>query len=189
MLRLIFMSIPSIHVKVIVPEEIPAVAQLIGASVRGLQTGDYTEEQREAALATVFTVDSRLVQDGTYFGVVTDDGTLVGCGGWSARKTLYGGDHQVEEVSEDFLDPATDPAKIRAIFVHPDYARQGIGGLLLRVAEDAAAAEGFHRFEMASTLTGLQFYCQSGYRPLEQIRVPVADGQAIEVVRMRRRVG
>ena len=183
----------SIHVKVIVPEEIPAVAQLIGASVRGLQTDDYTEEQREAALATVFTVDSRLVQDGTYFGVVTDDGILVGCGGWSARKTLYGGDHQLEHAhgadSDEFLDPATEPAKIRAIFVHPDYARQGIGGLLLRVAEEAAAAEGFHRFEMASTLTGIQFYCQSGYRPVERIRVPVANGQAIEVVRMRRRVG
>ena len=182
------------RVRVLTPKEIPAISALIAASVRGLQVEDYTEDEREAALATVFTVDTRLVQDGTYFGAFTADGVLAGCGGWSARRTLYGGDHQLEHTSAEnekdsgWLDPATDRARIRAIFVHPDYARQGIGSQLLEASEQAARASGFCRFEMASTLTGLSLYRRCGYRDMERIRVPVGQGRSIDVVRMVRRV-
>jgi GNAT superfamily N-acetyltransferase len=140
----------------------------------------------EAALATVFTVDSQLVADGTYFVALTEGGELAGCGGWSKRKTLYGGDHQVEKVAPELLDPAVDAAKIRAIFVHPDFARRGLGSLILQSAEMAAREAGFKRFEMGSTLTGLALYSAKGYREVERIRVPVGSGEEIEVVRMVR---
>ncbi len=173
-----------IRLKVIEVEDIPAVARLIAESVRGLQVGEYSAAQREAALATVFTVDTRLVRDGGYFGAYGDSGELVGCGGWSGRRTLYGGDGQVEATEAGWLDPAVDAAKIRAIFVHPGWARQGIGGRLLRAAEAAAWAAGFRRFEMGSTLTGVALYGRSGYREIERIAVPVGSGETIEVVRM-----
>jgi GNAT superfamily N-acetyltransferase len=175
------------HLKVLVPAEMAVIAELIALSVLELQQ-EYTEAQRAAAVKTVFTVDSRLVADGTYFGAVTEEGRVVGCGGWSARKTLFGGDHQVHHDhhhgEDGWLDPAADAAKIRAIFVHPDYARQGIGGMLLKAAEDAARAAGFKRFEMGSTLTGVKLYAREGYREIERIQVPVGDGETIEVVRM-----
>ncbi|ADW68373.1 GNAT family N-acetyltransferase [Granulicella tundricola] len=173
-----------IHIRPLRTDEIPQITALIRASVRGLQAGDYDEAQREAAIATVFTVDTRLVADGGYFAAETEDGILIGCGGWSARKTLYGGDHQLEDKAPDWLDPAVDAAKIRAIFVHPDWARQGIGAMLLHAAEQAAHTAGFRRYEMGSTLTGVSLYKRSGYRELERIQVPVADGQTIEIVRM-----
>jgi GNAT superfamily N-acetyltransferase len=177
-------ELKDVHVRPVATAEIPAVAALIRASVHGLQAGDYSDAQREAALATVFTVDSRLVADGGYFGAFTDAGELVGCGGWSARKTLYGGDHQLEQIAADLLDPATDAAKIRAIFVHPAWARKGLGGALLATAEEAAVAAGFKRFEMGSTLTGLSLYTLRGYREAERHQVPVGPEEFIEIVRM-----
>jgi GNAT superfamily N-acetyltransferase len=135
-------------------------------------------------LATVFSVDSRLIADGTYFIAYAEDGRLAGCGGWSKRKTLYGGDRQVETIEPELLDPATDAAKIRAIFVHPDFARQGLGSLILRMSEEAANAAGFQRFEMGSTLTGVTLYKLKGYREIARIHVPVSAGETIEVARM-----
>jgi len=161
-----------------------AIRELIGASVRGLQAEDYSPAQREGALATVFTVDSRLIADGTYFVAMDDDGRLAGCGGWSYRKTLYGGDHQVEKIAPERLDPAVDAAKVRAIFVHPDFARMGVGSLILKAAEDAARAAGFRRFEMGSTLTGVALYTLKGYREMGRFNVPVGGGETIAVVRM-----
>jgi GNAT superfamily N-acetyltransferase len=172
------------------PEDIPAIRELIAASVRGLQQ-EYSPEQREAALATVFTVDSRLVADGTYFvafGEDGHDGPLAACGGWSRRSTLYGGDRQVEAIVADLLDPARDAAKIRAIFVHPEFARMGLGSAILERAEQAAAQEGFHRFEMGSTLAGVPLYALKGYRRMEEIEVPVGKGTSISVVRMEKRL-
>jgi GNAT superfamily N-acetyltransferase len=163
--------------------DIPRIRELIAASVRALQV-EYSAEQREAALATVFTVDSQLVADGTYLMAIAEDGCLAGCGGWSRRKTLYGGDHQVEAIVADLLDPAHDAAKIRAIFVHPDFARMGLGSLLLQAAEQAALQEGFTRFEMGSTLSGVPLYTLKGYEALEEIDVPVGEGRSISVVRM-----
>jgi GNAT superfamily N-acetyltransferase len=165
-------------------KDVASIRRLIEASVRELQAGDYSAAQREGALATVFTVDSQLIADGTYFVANADDGKLAGCGGWSYRKTLYGGDHQVEKVAPERLDPAVDAAKIRAIFVHPDFARMGVGSLILEAAESAAMAQGFTRFEMGSTLTGVGLYTLKGYREMTRFMVPVAGGETIEVVRM-----
>jgi GNAT superfamily N-acetyltransferase len=163
--------------------DIPRIRELIAASVRALQV-EYTPEQREAALATVFTVDSQLVADGTYFMAIAEDGSLAGCGGWSRRKTLYGGDHQVEPIVADLLDPAREAAKIRAVFVYPSFARMGLGTLLLHAAEQAARQEGFTRFEMGSTLSGVPLYKLKGYQTVEEIDVPVGGGRSIAVVRM-----
>jgi GNAT superfamily N-acetyltransferase len=165
-------------------EDVAGILELIGASVRGLQAGDYSAAQIEASLATVFTIDSQLIADGTYFVALSESGELAGCGGWSKRRTLYGGDHQVERVVPELLDPAVDAAKVRAIFVHPKFARMGLGSLILKAAEDAAVAAGFRRFEMGSTLTGVALYSLKGYREVERIAVPVGGGEAIEVVRM-----
>jgi GNAT superfamily N-acetyltransferase len=171
------------RLRVATVDDVPAIRELIAASVRELQL-EYTPEEREAAIATVFTVDSRLIADGTYFIAFSDDGRFAGCGGWSKRKTLYGGDHQVETIEPELLDPATDAAKIRAIFVHPDFARQGLGSLILRVSEEAAGSAGFSRFEMGSTLTGVPLYRLKGYREVLGMQVPVGSGQKIGVVRM-----
>jgi GNAT superfamily N-acetyltransferase len=171
------------RLQVATTSDIPRIRELIAASVRALQI-EYSAEQREAALATVFTVDSHLVADGTYLMAIAEDGRLAGCGGWSRRKTLYGGDHQVEAIVTDLLAPAHDAAKIRAIFVHPDFARMGLGSLLLQAAEQAALQEGFTRFEMGSTLSGVPLYTLKGYEALEEIDVPVGEGRSISVVRM-----
>jgi GNAT superfamily N-acetyltransferase len=172
------------HLRVATVEDVPGIRRLIEASVRGLQAGDYSPVQIEGALATVFTTDSQLIADGTYFVAFTQSGDLAGCGGWSFRKTLYGGDHQVEAIEPERLDPELDPAKIRAIFVHPEFARQGLGSLILAAAENAAMGQGFRRFEMGSTLTGVPLYWRMGYREVSRIAVPVGNRERIEVVRM-----
>jgi GNAT superfamily N-acetyltransferase len=170
--------------RVATAEDVARIRELIDASVRGLQAGDYSPAEIEASLKTVFTIDSQLIADGTYFVALTDEGELAGCGGWSRRKTLYGGDHQMEKIAPELLDPAMDAAKVRAIFVHPRFARMGLGGLILRAAEEAAVEAGFRRFEMGSTLTGVSLYARKGYREMERVMVPVGDGEEIEVVRM-----
>ena len=167
--------------------DIPAIREVIQASVRELQAGDYTSAQIEGALATVFTVDSRLIADGTYL-LALDEDRVAGCGGWSYRKTLYGGDQQLETIESSVLDPATEAAKIRAIFVHPDYTRMGLGSLILKAAEDAAVAAGFRRLEMGSTLTGVPLYRLRGYRQTVRIAVPVGAGEEIEIVRMSKEI-
>jgi GNAT superfamily N-acetyltransferase len=165
-------------------EDVAGIRGLIEDSVRGLQGGDYSAAQIEGALATVFTVDSQLIADRTYFVAFAEDGELAGCGGWSFRKTLYGGDHQIERIAPERMDPVVDAAKVRAIFVHPKFARMGLGSLILNAAESAAISEGFTRFEMGSTLTGVALYTLKGYHEVSRVLVPVGDGEAIEVVRM-----
>jgi GNAT superfamily N-acetyltransferase len=172
------------HLRIATTEDVAEIRELIGASVRGLQTADYSTAQIEGALATVFTIDTLLIADGTYFVAFAEDGELAGCGGWSFRKTLYGGDHQLEKIAPERLDPAVDAAKVRAIFVHPKFARMGLGSLILEAAERAATGQGFSRLEMGSTLTGVTLYRLKGYREVERVLVPVGDGEEIEVVRM-----
>ena len=172
------------RLRVATAEDVPGVRELIEASVRGLQTGDYSAAQIEGALATVFTVDSQLIADGTYFVALTENGELAGCGGWSFRRTLYGGDHQVETIEPERLDSEVDAAKIRAIFVHPKFARKGLGSMILAASERAATAQGFRRLEMGSTLTGLALYWTRGYREMARMAVPVGNGERITVVRM-----
>ena len=164
--------------------------ELIAASVRGLQH-EYSDAQREAALGTVFGVDTQLIEDGTYFVAIWHSGNgqevMVGCGGWSKRKTLFGSDHGPNRTSE-LLDPAIDAAKIRAFFVHPQWARRGIGTLMLDACEKAAYEAGFRRFEMGATLSGVPLYAARGYKEIERIWVPLKNSESLEVVRMTKEV-
>jgi GNAT superfamily N-acetyltransferase len=185
---LMIMSQIAIHIRLAVPEDIPILRTLIDASVRGLQTNEYTRGQIEAALKTVYGVDSQLIADGTYFVAETAEGTaIVGCGGWSKRKTLFGGDHWSGR-HDTLLDPKKDPAKIRAFFIHPDWARRGIGGMILEACESAAKSAGFKRLEMGATLSGVPFYRAKGYEALENIDVPLGDQQSMIVVRMTKNI-
>jgi GNAT superfamily N-acetyltransferase len=163
---------------------------LIEASVRGLQAGDYSAAQIEAAITEVYGVDTTLIDDGTYFAAAipadaTGRANIVGCGGWSRWKTLFGGD-QWHARDELLLDPTHDAAKIRAFFVHPSWARRGIGTLILDACERGAVAAGFRRLEMASTLTGVKFYEARGYTQRESFDVPLENGYSIQVVRMEK---
>jgi len=162
--------------------------ELIDASVRGLQAADYTSAQIDGALQSVYGVDSQLIADGTYF--VAEAGpepVIVGCGGWSKRKTLFGGDRWTGR-EDSPLDPQREAAKIRAFFVHPDWVRRGIGSIILEACEKAAAAAGFTRFEMGATLTGVPLYRARGYIPLENLDVPLKNGESLAVVRMEKRM-
>ena len=166
--------------------DIPVLHCLIEASVRGLQKNDYTLEQIDGALGTVLGLDTQLVADQTYFVAEAKAACariIVGCGGWSNRKTLFGSDHAPVREPE-FLDPATDAAKIRAFFIHPDWARRGLGSRILEACESAARAAGFSRFEMGATLTGVPLYLERGYQVLERIEVPLRNGAALPIVRM-----
>ena len=164
--------------------DIPALATLIPLSARQLQTAHYTSTQIEAALGPVFGVDRQLIHDGTYFVAETHQG-LVGCGGWSRRKTLYGGDHG--RIAPDPLrDPAVDPAMIRAFFVHPDHARRGIGRRLLELSEAGAAAAGFHRIEIVATLPGVPLYASFHYETVERFNIALPNGENMPVERMRK---
>lgn len=188
-----------VHVRIAVADDVPALRELIEASVRRLQAQDYSARQMEAALRTVFGVDSQLIQDGTYFAaeVIPSRGgpdsqrsqaaregrILAGCGGWSKRKTLYGGDHWRDR-QDDLLDPRVDAAKIRAFFIHPDWARQGIGTRVLDACEAAAMDAGFIRFEMGATLTGAKLFRRRGYVPLQQIDLPLENGITLPIIHM-----
>src|SRR5688572_3112511 len=133
----------------------PALGRLIALSARGLSEA-YTEAQIEAALTGAFGVDSDLIRDGTYW-VVEAEGEIVACGGWSRRKTLFGGDQQAGRQSE-LLDPARDAARIRAFFVHPAHGRKGLGRALLDKCEAEALAHGFRSAELLATLAGVRLY-------------------------------
>jgi GNAT superfamily N-acetyltransferase len=168
------------------PADIPTLRVLIDASVRGLQAVDYTPAQIEGALQSVYGVDSQLITDGTYY-VVDAGSTIVGCGGWSKRKTLFGGDRWTGR-EDSLLNPQEDAAKIRAFFVHPDWVRRGIGSMILEACEKAASAAGFTRLEMGATLTGVPLYRARGYVALENIEAPLANGESLAIVRMEKRM-
>jgi GNAT superfamily N-acetyltransferase len=155
-------------------------------------TEAYSASQLEAALGTWLGVDSQLVADGTYFVVEckqADGGTvLAGCGGWSKRKTPYGSDHRPGR-EDALLDPKTEAAKIRAFFVHPDFARKGIGSVILDACERAAEEAGFHELEMGATLSGVPLYEKHGYRSVERVELPLSNGETLPIEKMKKRVG
>jgi GNAT superfamily N-acetyltransferase len=165
--------------------DLETIRALIAASVRGLQP-EYSESQREYALASVFTPDTQLIADGTYYVLQDADGTLAACGGWSWRRTLYGGDNHHQSRDAAALDPATDAAKIRAFFVHPEWARRGLGTRLLEACERAAWSAGFRRCEMGSTLAGVPLYERHGYRRVAEIRVDLPGGELLPVLLMEK---
>jgi len=152
--------------------DIPAIRTLVDLSVRGLQQSDYSPTQIDASIGSVFGTDRQLLEDKTYFVAtpLNDPSQLVACGGWSYRRTQ--------------LNPATDFAKIRAIFVHPAWSRRGLGTMILAHCEEAAHAAGFNRFEMGSTLTGVPLYSLKGYTERERTEVLLPNGETLEVVVM-----
>lgn len=180
---------PAFHIREATEADIPAIRTLVELSVRGLQKNDYTRAQIEGALGNALGVDTQLIADRTYFVAtpVSQADLIVGGGGWSYRKTLFGADH-ARQRDAALLDPTTDAAKIRAIFVHPDWARRRLGSFILQHCEAAAQQAGFRRFEMGSTLTGVPLYSQRGYVEQGRIEVPLPNGESLTVVRMTKSV-
>jgi GNAT superfamily N-acetyltransferase len=163
-------------------DDMPALEALIPISVRALQTIHYSPAQMEAALGTVFGVDRQLICDGTYF-VVECDGQIVGCGGWSKRNSLFGGDSG-RAIEDALLNPKCDLARIRAFFVHPEWARRGIGRRILTACESAIQAAGFHSAELVATLAGEPFYAAFDYSSAERYEIPMAADLTLPVVHM-----
>jgi GNAT superfamily N-acetyltransferase len=181
---------PNLHIRKATAADVPRLREVIEASVRGLQAEDYSPAQIEGALHSVYGVDSQLIADGNYLVAEILQSRsmpeIVACGGWSKRKTLYGGD-QYSGREDSLLDPARDAAKIRAFFVHPKWARQGIGGRILEACENAAREAGFTRLEMGATLSGVAFYRAKGYAAIENQDVPLGNGESLPIVRMAKK--
>jgi GNAT superfamily N-acetyltransferase len=159
-------------------DDIDALEVLIGLAIAELQKGFLDDEQIRSS-AAIMGLDTQLVDDGTYF-VIESDGVLAGCGGWSRRATLYGGDHSASRDSA-----LLDPAKVRAMYTHPGFARRGVGRLILSLCERAAAAEGFGRLELMATLSGEPLYRAYGFREVERTE-DARGGAPVPIVRMRK---
>ena len=175
---------PLLHVRPATPADLSALRELIPLSVRALSQGYYSEAQIESAIRYVFGPDTQLIADGTYF-VVQAEHTLVGCGGWSRRSTLYGGD-QMKAGEDPLLDPATEAARIRAFFVHPAWARRGVGSALLEACFSAAREAGFRGLELMATLPGVPLYRAYGFEVAEAVETLLPDGVPVPFVRMVR---
>ena len=167
--------------------DVLSIRELIADSVRGLAKGIYTDRQIELSIRSVFGVDHQLIEDGTYF-VAESGGRIVGCGGWSRRQTLFGASEYAESRDSTLLDPTSQPAKIRAFFVHPNSARKGIGRAILGRCEAEALAEGFTSAEMMATLPGVPLYEVCGYEKHESQDVNLPDGETIVCLLMSKRL-
>lgn len=166
--------------------DIAALQALIAHSGRALSAGYYTPAQAEAITVHVFGVDTRLIDDGTYFAVEDAD-RIVACGGWSGRRTLFGGDQHKHGV-DDRLDPATEPARIRAFFVDPAQARRGLAAMILDACLAAAHGAGFTAIELAATLPGEPFYRRHGFDAVERFEIALPGDVHVPLVRMRRAI-
>jgi GNAT superfamily N-acetyltransferase len=185
--RLKSMSPPSAPtLRVATPEDIPAISALIADSVRGLSKGFYTEAQAESALRFVFGVDSQLIADGSYF-VIEDELGIAAAGGWSARLHLYGGD-QAKGAEDPRVDPAREPARIRAFFVAPRAARQGMGRRLYEACVNAARDQGFKRLALVATMPGIPLYLALGFEMGEEYVLSLPDGVALPLAQMSRSI-
>lgn len=165
--------------------DLPALTDLMSQAIGELQKGFLTEAQITASRA-IMGLDTQLIDDGTYF-MVQEDGELAGCGGWSRRNTLYGGDHTGGR-NAALLDPAVDAARVRAMYTNPAFARRGVGRLILGLCEAAAAAEGFKRVELAGTMSGEPLYRSYGYEPIERFEDD-RGGAPVPLVRMGKAIG
>lgn len=168
------------------PADIPAMEALIARSGIALSEGFYTSEQAQAVTRHVFGVDTQLVADQTYF-VIEKDGQLAACGGWSKRSTLFGAD-RTKQGADPLLDPEREPARIRAFFVDPSAARQGLGRLLLRHCTDAAAAGGFRTLELAATMPGVPLYTVCGFEIVEHIELDLPGNVKVPLAKMRKQI-
>jgi N-acetylglutamate synthase-like GNAT family acetyltransferase len=167
-------------------DDIPALETLIERSARGVGSQDYSGAQTEAAIAHVYGVDSELIDDGTYY-LVTIDGTLAGCGGWSKRRTLFGGDKASARPPEQGqLDPAIDASRIRAFFVDPQFTRRGIARTIAARCEADAASAGFRAMELMATLTGEKLYSSLGYEVIERTSIELPGRVPFPLARMRK---
>lgn len=162
--------------------DIPSLTKLMDAAIDELQKGFLDEAQIRSSRA-IMGLDKQLIDDGTYY-VIESNGRLAGCGGWSRRATLYGGDHSAGRDAA-LLDPSSDPARIRAMYTNPDLTRRGVGRMIVSLCEAAAAAEGFTRLELMSTLSGRPFYEAVGFEPVENVE-DAAGGVPVPLVRMEK---
>jgi GNAT superfamily N-acetyltransferase len=163
------------------PDDIPALGQLMDAAIRVLLRAHLSPEEVEASFS-IMGLDTQLIADGTYFAV-EGDGRLAGCGGWSRRATLFGGDHSSGR-SAALLDPSRDAARIRAMYTHPDFARRGVGRKILLLCEADAASAGFGRLELAATMAGVPLYRDCGYLEIERLYAPTPSGVNVPLARM-----
>ena len=168
-------------------EDVTELEALIAVSARTLLAPWYSPAQIDAAVGSVFAVDTQLIDDGTYF-VAAQGPTIIGCGGWSRRKTLFGADRGHTSEADSVLDPARDPARIRAFFVHPACARRGIAAALMRHCQQAAADAGFKTMELVATLAGQPLYAAFGFAAVEHFEIPLAGTLAMPVVRMSKHI-
>jgi GNAT superfamily N-acetyltransferase len=179
--------VPDPNLRLATPHDVRALQELIVLSVRGLSVGYYTDAQIESGLRYVFGVDSQLIADGTYYLAEGPAGP-VAAGGWSRRATLYGGDQHKPAVDR-LLDPAREPARIRAFFVHPDWARRGLARRLFDACVTAALAAGFRSLELGATLPGVPLYEALGFTAHEHVDASLPDGITLPVRRMSRSIG
>jgi GNAT superfamily N-acetyltransferase len=173
-----------ITMRVAVMDDVPALQKLIPHSARELSKGYYTPQQIESAITYIFGVDTQLITDRTYY-VAEAAGQMVGCGGWSKRKTMFGGD-QMKAAQDPMLDPKVDAGRIRAFFTHPEWARKGIGRRIIQACEEAAKAEGFTRLELVATLPGEPLYAAMGYAVTERMNIPMSDGITLPATHMKK---
>ena len=174
----------TITIRLATRDDIAVLVPLMEAAIEQLQRGFLDDDQIESSKA-IMGIDRQLIDDGTYF-VVEIDGAVAGCGGWSHRATLYGGDHSPGRDAA-LLDPATDPARIRAMYTHPDFARRGVGRAVLEACEAAAAAKGFEALELMATRSGRPLYEAYGFRPVEEVE-DASGGAPVPLTRMRKQV-
>lgn len=174
------MTLPS-H-RVATEADLPALHRLMARAIAGLQS-DFLSPAQIAASQQVMGLDSQLIRDRTYF-LVEIDGAIAGCGGWSYRATLYGGDDSIVAREPELLDPAVDAARIRAMYTDPNFVRRGVGRMVLSLCEDAARAHGFARAEMMATLAGEPLYRAAGWLPIEHIHSRPIDGITVPLIRM-----
>jgi GNAT superfamily N-acetyltransferase len=165
-------------------EDVSALEALIPLSVRALQSTYYSRAQIEAALGPVFGVDRQLIRDGTYF-IAEQDRVIIGCGGWSKRRALYGGDRSRER-EDELLDPERDAARVRAFFVHPDWARRGIGRSIMAACERTIRESGFSTVDIVATLAGEPLYALFGYAVVERYEIAMVSGMSLPVVKMNK---
>jgi GNAT superfamily N-acetyltransferase len=163
------------------PADMPDLQQLMTASIRDLLPQFLTPEKVEASFA-VMGVDSQLIADGTYF-ILEENGAMAGCGGWSRRATLFGHNHTAGRDAR-LLDPASESARVRAMYTDPAFARRGVGRQILELCEAAARAEGFTRTELGATMGGEPLYRACGYEEIERMDVPTPGGVTVPITRM-----
>lgn len=173
-----------IPIRVATLQDVPTLRELIPLSARELSKNYYTPAQVESAIRYIFGVDTQLIADGTYY-VAETEGRIVGCGGWSKRKTMFGGD-QMKDAQDPLLDPTQDAGRVRAFFIHPQWARRGIGRGIIQACEDAAQAAGFCRMELVATMPGEPLYAAMGYAVTRRFDQPMTDGTTLSLAHMQK---